>query len=285
MADLSGIFGGIGTQNQNMTLLPAPSSQQQAFANFRQPPQAVQSGNDGIRSIDDLIRARTPQAVGLINRGTTRALRLADIAAQQIEPLRQYGDLSAFNEQQALLGLSGEEAQRAAISGIPISEAQQQENARQREEMLRMAAASGDVSGASLLGAERLGAAQSLAALKNRLAELEPLAAIARSTRSDLSSAAESARARRANLLAGRGTQLANIRLGAAAPQISSIQNQAELAGLRGISAAQQQANIQNQLGGLIGTYAPQIGSYFSQPTVTNQVGSGVLSGASSVFG
>jgi hypothetical protein len=64
----------------------------------------------------------------------------------------------------------------------------------------------------------------------------------------------------------GRGIGTGNIRLGAAAPIVGSIMNNAEASGLQGIAAAQYRANTQNQLAQLAGNFAPAIGNYFSQP-------------------
>jgi hypothetical protein len=80
-------------------------------------------------------------------------------------------------------------------------------------------------------------------------------------------------------LLTARGTQQANIRLGVAAPIIESTLQQAEVSGLRGIAAAQQQAAQQNQLASIAGRFAPQIGQavggFFSQPQSTANLQTG----------
>ena len=234
---------------------------------------AIAPAPEQFSDIDELIRARTPEAAEIMRAGTSEALRQADVAAQQIEPIRRFGDLRAFQEQQALLGLAGQDAQQAAIGGIQQTPAQEEANRRQRETLMRQAMASGDVSGATLQRAGQLGAAQQLAAVQGRISELEPLAAIARRTRSDLSAQAEATRARRAQLLSGLGTQLANIRMGGAAPAVSAIQRGAELSGLRGIAAAQQRAQMQGQLAGLAGQFAPQITNFFSPATATTASG------------
>lgn len=211
--------------------------------------------------IDTLIKARTPASLDLITGGIKESVRLAQLAGQQIEPLRQFGDLEAFNEQQRLLGLRGAGTQQRAIDRIPVSEFDQEAQRRQRETLLRQAAASGDISGATLQQSQQLAGQQALGNVQNRLAQLEPLANIARSTRSTLSQQAEATRAREAQLRLGRGTQLSNIRFGALAPQISSVQQRADLSGLQGIQAAQTQASTANQLAGLAGQFAPQISS------------------------
>lgn len=236
----------------------------------------VNLGIENYANIEELVNARTPEATRLIGESTREALRLSDLASEQVDPLRRFGDLAAFEEQQALLGIKGPQAQAEALQSVSQSPAEREANRRQRETMLRQAAATGDVSGAAMLEAGQLGAAQRLAMVKNRLAELEPLAAIARSTRAGLSQQAELARARRAQILSGRGTKLADIRLGAAAPMASSIQERAELSGLRGISDVQQQNQMLSQIAGLAGQYAPGIASYYGygSPSGTEASGS-----------
>jgi hypothetical protein len=219
----------------------------------------------GFKSIDDLIAQRTPEAVGLIEGGTSAAIDFSEQGQRAItDPLQRFAGLEAFGEQNALLGLSGQPAQEQAIAGIPVSQFTQELNRRQRETQLRQAVASGDVSGASQLAAGQLGAQQQGDIIQSRLGQLEPLVGTARGVRSTLSGVAEASRGRQANLLSGRGAQLGNIRLGASAPIINSIQSRAELSGLQGIASAGRRANTQNQLSSLAGTLAPQISSLFA---------------------
>lgn len=243
--------------------VPGLVNYQTTLGDIRLPGQ-TSVGQSGFSDIDALIQARQPEALGLIRSGTAEARRLASLAAGQVEPLSQFGDLSAFNEQQALLGLSGEAAQREALAGIPTSSATQESNRREREALLRQAAAGGDLSGATLRNVQQLGGQQQLAAIQGRLAQLEPLAAIARSTRGTLAQQIEAARSRQAQLASAEGTQLANIRLGSAAPQVNSIQQRAELSGLQTIQAAQQKAQLANQLAGVAGNLLPQLSGAFA---------------------
>lgn len=206
------------------------------------------------QDIEALIQSRSPEALGLIGQSSGEALRLAELAAgEQRAPLEQFAGLEAFEEQNRLLGLSGQEAQTQAIAGIPVSGFNRELNRRQRAQQQRQAFAGGDVSGASLLGQQQLAAGQQADIIQGRLAELDPLVSTARGVRSTLSGIDEATRARQANLLSGRGVQLANIRMGATAPLIESTLQRAELSGLRGIASAQQQAQQQNQLASLAG--------------------------------
>lgn len=224
-------------------------------------------GLGGVEDIDALIKARTPEALGLIRQGSAEQLRLAERAAgAQAGPLEQFGGLEAFRERSAILGLRGTTAQEQAIGNIPVSEFNRELNRRQRATQARTAFARGDVSGASLLGAQNLAAGQQADIIQGRLGELDPLIAASRGVRSTLSGIDEATRARQAQILSGRGTQLADIRIGATAPLIEGTLQRAELSGLQGISAANQKAQIQNQLAALAGKFAPQIGSFFSQP-------------------
>lgn len=217
-------------------------------------------------NIDELLRARVPQGLDLIRGGTEEALRLTQLGREQaISPLEPFTGLEAGQEQQALLGLLGEEAQQAAIAGIPQSQAQAEANRRQTETLLRGFSATGDIgSGAALLQAGQLGAQQQGQSIFGRLSELEPLAGTSRSVRGTLADIERSSRLREANLQLGQGSQLANIRFGAAATGIESIQAGAEQAGLASIGRFNQQQALQTQLAQLGGQFFNRGGGDFS---------------------
>jgi len=208
-------------------------------------------------SIEELVLARTPEALQLLQEGGTAALEqseLARLAATQ--PLEQFTDPAAFNEQQALLGVSGAGAQQQAIENIPVSEFDQELQRRRKVTQLRQANARGEIgSGSTILESQQLAGAQQADIISKRLAQLEPLAAISRGVSSSLSAADEAARLDQAGIISGIGAQQANIRLGAAAPLIASTINQAELSGLRGINRADQQGQIATQLADLAGRF------------------------------
>ena len=222
------------------------------------------SGIQGAYSIDNLIRTRTPLASDLLTQGSEFARKRSREGFREARGLlRGFDDLSALREQNALLGLLGERRQQRAINNIPVSEFDAELQRRQRETLARSAAVSGDIgSGFGLQQAQNLGAAQRIEAYQNRLAELEPLVATSRSVRSTLSGMEEAQGAREAQIKTGLGTQLANIRLGAAAPIIQANMQQASLSGLQGIAQAQQRGQIASQLAGLAGQFftpsAPQ---------------------------
>lgn len=222
------------------------------------------------KSIDELVQARTDPALRLVREGSAEAQRLSQLArGEAVTPLEQFTGLEAFQEQAALLGLTGEEAQEQAIGAIPVSQFDAELQRRQRSTLLRQAAARGEVgAGATLSSAQQLAGGQQAENIQRRLAELEPLVAAARGTRATISGIEEAQAARLAQLQAGAGVQQANIRLGATAPIIESRLQQAELSGLGRIASATQQGQIQSQLAGLAGTFAPKIESFFNQPQI-----------------
>jgi hypothetical protein len=215
----------------------------------------VASPVTSVENIDDLIRARTPRALELLTQGSEQQLGFQREGLKEAsEPLRRLVDNRAFEEQQALLGLSGQKAQEQAIAGIPVSQFDQELQKRQRQQLLRGAAARGEVGGgATLQAGAQLAGAQQADIISKRLAQLEPAAALQRGLRGAISEIGEKGLAQQAQTQFGLGSQLASIRLGATAPQIQSLQGQAELSGLRNISRARQQGQQLQQIAGLGG--------------------------------
>jgi len=231
-------------------------------------------------TIEELLAQRIPEATGLLEAGAESAIELSRAGQQAAtEGLDQFGDLRAFQEQQALLGTSGEAAQEAAIGNIPISQFDQQLQARQRERQLRQASARNELgSGSTILGAQQLGGAQIAETISKRLSQLEPLVGIARSARSTQSTIDEAARTRQAQLQTGLGTQKANIKLGTTAPLIESRLSQAELSGLKAIGKADSRGQIVGQLAELAGQFAsstppPQSDPFFNQQSGFGNIG------------
>lgn len=208
-------------------------------------------------STDELITARTPRALSILQQGSNRQAGLSQEATQAgLAPLQQVDDLRGFNEQQAILGLQGQEAQEQAIGNIPVSQFDQELQRRQQQQLTRGAAARGELGGgATIQAGQQLAGAQQANIIQQRLAQLEPLAALSRSVRGDASSIVEGGAVNQANIQQGLGTQMANIRLGSTAPQIQGIQNAAEISGLQGISSAQRQAQTNTQLASLAGSF------------------------------
>ena len=231
------------------------------------------AGPGGIQSIDDLIRERTPEALGLLQQGSDEALRLTELGRQAAtDPLQQFTDLAAFNEQQALLGTSGAQAQEQAIGNIPVSAFDRQLQDRRRRTQLRQANAAGELgSGATILGAQQLAGRQQADIISKRLSELEPLVAVSRGVRSTLSGIDEAAGVDRAQIQTGLGTQQGNIRLGSTAPLIQSNLNQAELSGLRGIGKANERGQIASQLATLAGQFTQRPQTNLQTPPPPSQ--------------
>jgi hypothetical protein len=215
-------------------------------------------GARNFESIDQLVQARTTPALQLLGKGAQERIRLTREGVRAgTEPLEQFTSLRPFEEQQALLGLRGEEAQEQAIGDIPVSEFDRQLQERQRKLLLRQQSARGELGGgASLAQAAQLAGAQQSDLINRRLAQLDPLVSTARNVRGTISQLREQGRAGEAQIQSGLGSQLASIRLGATAPQIAGRQQEAELSGLRGISAAQRRAQTGGQLAQLAGSLA-----------------------------
>ena len=234
------------------------------FQKFRDPfsilPTADDPGVEGeFDSIDELIAARTPEALALLRSGAGQAIELNELARlAATQPLEQFAGLGAFNEQQALLGTQGDAAQSLAIGNIPVSQFDQELQRRQRQTQIRGANARGERGGgASLLAAQQLRGGQQADIIAQRLQQLAPLADISRGVRSTLSAADESAFAGQAQIQQGLGTQEASIRLGTTAPLVQAGIDQAELSGLRNIARTQQQNQLAGQLANIAGRFIP----------------------------
>lgn len=210
-----------------------------------------------------------------IQAGTQTAIDQSNIAGQlAVQNLQPFTDQTAFNEQSALLGAFGEEAQAAAIAGIPQSEFQQEQNTIERRSLLRQAAGKGRRgSGATAGRLAELGSAQQARAISDRLNALAPISDISLGAASTVSGLEESRLARQAQLLAGSGQQQAQILLGQAATEVGASSTAAQLAGLQDISQGNVAAGLVQQGGQLAG-------QLFQQPaTVPPPVNLGVIQG------
>jgi len=81
--------------------------------------------------------------------GVAETRRQFDITQEQFQPFREAG-VSALGQQQALLGLSGQEAQEQAFSGIKESPAQQFLRGRAERGLIRNQAAIGGLGGGNI---------------------------------------------------------------------------------------------------------------------------------------
>jgi hypothetical protein len=193
------------------------------------------------------------RAQQLLGQGNQQAVDLSGRGTQQaISQLTPFGGTQAFDEQSALLGALGPEAQRAAIAGIPINEAQQAFDVRQQTGLINR----GGGGGSSVLNLQQLGGQQQAGRISNRLSQLSPLAGIEQGTASTISGLGEADVFRRSQLLSGIGGQQAQIRLGQAAQTANARSSAAQLQGLQDISNA-------NRRSQLVGQGAQAAGQFF----------------------
>jgi len=238
---------------------------------IEQDPRAVLAALEGIqqaaspdqfKNIDQLITSRTDPALDILQQGSSEQIRLLREGARAgIDPLASQIDLRGLDEQQSLLGLRGQDAQRSAISGIPVSQFDQELQRRQRQQLMRGANAAGEAGGGATIAAgAQLAGAQQSDIIQRRLAQLEPLVKTARGLSSSVSQLSEQGRVGEAQLQSALGTQMGNIRMGVVAPQIQSRLAGAELSGLQGIASAQRKGQTAQQLAGLAGIFAQSYG-------------------------
>lgn len=211
-------------------------------------------GGTNFGSVEDLIESRVPGAISTIRQGTDEAIRLSEQGrAEGGGALEPFLDFRALEERNALLGLSGAEAQQEAIGGIPVSQFDRALQDRQRRTLARQQQATGDLGGGSSIAElSQLGAQQQTQQIQQRLNQLSPLVQASRGVASSLSGIDEQELQRQAQLEQAAGIQAGNVRLGTTAPVVGAIQNRGELAGLRAISSANQRGQIAGQLARVI---------------------------------
>ena len=245
-----------------------------------QPPAAGLSGPFDPRStqasqpqtLEGFIQQQAPIAAGFLEEGTQQAVQLGQAATEQgIAGLQPFADTQAFQEQAALLGALGTEAQQAAISGIPVSPFEEEQNRVERRRLLRQAAARGRIGAGGTVGRlEELGGVQQARSIAERLGALSPLADISRGAASTISGLGEADLTRQAQLLAGLGLQQGQITLGSAADVVGARSTAAELAGLQDIAQGQQLSSAVGQGFNLAGQFfAPQPVTPFVPPPGT----------------
>lgn len=103
-----------------------------------------QAGKDARRAAG--VQAEASEA------GIAEQRRQFDISQEQAAPFREAG-VAALGQQQALLGLSGIDAQQQAFQGLSESPGQQFIRQRQEKALLRNAAATGGLGGGNVLSA------------------------------------------------------------------------------------------------------------------------------------
>jgi len=118
--------------------------------------------------------------------GIAEQRRQFDISQEQAAPFREAG-VAALGQQQALLGLSGQEAQQQAFQGLTESPGQQFIRQRQEKALLRNAAATGGLGGGNVLSAlnqQQAGFAQQ--DIQNQFARLGQLSGQGQATTSQI---------------------------------------------------------------------------------------------------
>ena len=141
--------------------------------------------------------------------------RQFDISQEQAEPFRQAG-LGALEQQQALLGLSGQEAQQAAFQAFQESPGQAFLRERGEQSLLRSSAAIGGLGGGqvrSALQQQGIGFAQQ--DLQNQLARLGTIAGQGQAVTSNIAQLGAGTAANVGNLLQAGGQAQASGILGA----------------------------------------------------------------------
>lgn len=141
--------------------------------------------------------------------------RQFDISQEQAEPFRQAG-LTALEQQQALLGLSGTEAQQAALQAFQESPGQAFLRERGEQSLLRSSAAIGGLGGGNVRSAlqqQGIGFAQQ--DLQNQLARLGGIAGQGQTVTSNIAQLGAGTSANIGNLLQAGGQAQASGILGA----------------------------------------------------------------------
>jgi len=141
--------------------------------------------------------------------------RQFDISQEQAEPFRQAG-LSALEQQQALMGLLGPEAQRAAFQQFQESPGQAFLRERGEQSLLRSSAAIGGLGGGNVRSAlqqQGIGFAQQ--DLQNQLARLGSIAGQGQAVTSNIAQLGAGTSANIGNLLQAGGQAQASGILGA----------------------------------------------------------------------
>lgn len=175
--------------------------------------------------------------------GIAEQRRQFDITQQQFEPFRQAG-LGALSQQQAMLGLSGQEAQQQAYAGLQESPGQQFLRSRAERSLLRNQAAIGGLGGGNIRTAlQQQGVGFAQQDIQNQFNRLGTLTGAGQAATTNVAQA---------------GGQVAS--------NIAGLQQQAGAAQASGILGAQQaQGQFMGQIGrglagGAIGSQIPGVG-------------------------
>ena len=164
--------------------------------------------------------------------GLAETRRQFDVSQEQLAPFREAG-IGALGQQQALLGLSGQEAQQAAFAGLEESPGQRFIRDRQERSLLRNASATGGLGGGNVLTAlqeQATGFAQQ--DIQNQFGRLGQLAGQGQATATGSAQLGGQQASNVAGLLGQQGAARASGVLGAQQAQAQGTQNVLQLAGL-----------------------------------------------------
>jgi hypothetical protein len=106
----------------------------------------------GSKEAGKAAEAASAAQVGAAQAGIAEQRRQFDISQENLQPFQEAG-VGALGQQQALLGLSGVEAQEQAFAGLTESPGQQFLRQRQEKALLRNASATGGLGGGNVLTA------------------------------------------------------------------------------------------------------------------------------------
>ena len=166
--------------------------------------------------------------------GIEEQRRQFDISQEQAAPFREAG-VGALGQQQALLGLSGQEAQQAAFTGLEESPGQRFIRDRQERALLRNASATGGLGGGNVqtaLQQQAVGFAQQ--DIQNQFGRLGQLSGQGQAATTNIAQLGGQTSANIANLLGQQGAARAS---GILAPVQANTAATNQLLQLGGIAA------------------------------------------------
>ena len=202
----------------------------------------------GVSALSSHQAGKAAEEAAGIQAGTSREAiaeqrRQFDISQEQAEPFREAG-LGALEQQQALLGLSGPEAQQAALAGFQTSPGQQFLREQGEQAITRQASATGGLGGGRILTAlQRQGTGFAQQDVQNQLARLGTIAGQGQAITGNI-----------AQLGAGTASNIGNL---------LQAGGQAQAAGVLGAQQAQSQFAGQigtGLLGGALGAQTEGVG-------------------------
>jgi hypothetical protein len=189
-----------------------------------------------------------------------------EITPQQIQNLGLYqrAGTQALEQQSALAGLQGPEAQRAAIANLEASPEFQALTRQGEEVLLQRAAATGGLRGGNIQGALaqfRPGMLQKY--IDQQYSRLGGLSGQGLNVTQNLLNQGYGAATNLAGLRQAQAAGLANIQSGMGAAQAAGLANLGNIQQARETGQGQVLSNVLGNLGGLYGMYQ---GGYFGQP-------------------